>query len=211
MGVVSNRAAYDALNGSEELEQRSSSKRLAWVDGARGLGIAMLLVSHVLVVVGAEWFAPVHGTLWRPGAVMFLVVLGYLWRPGWRERHWQVLAAAIPAQAAASYLGLSEPNILLVILATVGLLHVAERWPQATLGLAAVQVVFWHPESWTGYPLGFALICAMAGRWLPVDSAVRGFGRLGCWLKLEVLGRRPLTFYLGHLLVLAAAVAVGWL
>lgn len=190
---------------SEHVEPALASRgRIGWVDGARGLSIVAMIVSHVGLVTGVTpgWF---HLYVMRPVAPMFLLLLGMLWRPGFRRRHVQFIAAAIVAQAMAIYIGFALPNIFVVMGLVLLLMPLAVRWPVATLVLCILQVQFWpHPEWWTGYPLGFALAFALIGSKLPADGLVEAYGRLGSRLGLEGVGRRPMTWYLGHLALLSA-------
>lgn len=202
-------AAYETLNAHRPaLDLAGSGERVGWVDGARGLSIAAMIVSHVGLATGSTpaWF---HLVVMRPVAPVFLILLGLLWRPGFRRRHVQLLGGAVVSQLLALYLGFALPNILVVMALVLLVMPLAVRWPQITLGLAVTSIVFWTPAFWSGYPLGFALACAMAGHLLRPDGFVRAYGSFGSRLGLEVVGRWPLTFYLGHLLVLAAATNYG--
>ena len=188
--------------------------RVAWLDGLRGLSIAAMICSHVGIVTGATptW---VHLYLLRPFAPLFLFLVGYLWRPGWRRRHWQLLGTAGVAQLLAWDLGFSTPNIVVLIVVAVGALHLAHRWPFLVMMLAVNQVVFWPlPEWWTGYPLGFVVLCAMAGQLVAhriafTDGFLIKAGTAAHRVGLGAIGRAPVRWYLGHLAVLV--LATRWL
>lgn len=183
-----------------------SRSRVGWIDGARGLSIAAMIVSHVGLVTGLTpwWF---HLYVMRPVAPMFLLLLGLLWRPGFRRRHVQFIAGMVAAQVLALTLGFPFPNILLLMGAALLVMPAAMRWPTAVLTLCVCQLAFWPvPDWWTGYQPGFVVAFVLAGQLLPQDGYLRGYGRLGSKLGMEVVGRWPLTFYLGHLLVLVVAV-----
>lgn len=183
--------------------------RVGWIDGARGLSIVAMIVSHLGLFFGTTpgWF---HLYVMRPVAPFFLLLLGMLWRPGFRRRHRQFIVAAVVAQVLALYIGFALPNIFVVMGLCLLAMPYAMRWPVAAIVLAVVQLHFWPmPEWWTGYQPGFALVLVVVGKLVPADGYLEGFGRLGSWLGCEVVGRRPMTWYLGHLLVLAAIKAAG--
>jgi hypothetical protein len=182
--------------------------RVEWIDGARGLSIVLMIVSHVGLVTGLTpaWF---HLYAMRPVAPVFLLLLGMLWRPGFRPRHIQFAVGIVVAQLLALSLGFPAPNILAVMGLCLLAMPLAIRWPTAALSLCVTQLMFWPmPDWWTGYAPGFALALVLGGALLPRDGYVKAYGQLGVRLGLAAVGRRPLTWYLGHLLVLTVTVAV---
>lgn len=184
--------------------------RVGWIDGARGLSIVAMIVSHVdLMLLGGQSGDVVHRVLMRPFAPLFLLLLGMLWRPGLRKRHLQLLGGAVAATALATPLGFEVPNILVLMGACLLVMPWAVRWPVATLAVCVTQLQFWPtPDWWTSYEPGFALALVTAGAVIPSDGIVQGFGRLGSRLGLEVVGRMPLRFYLGHFVALWVLVIV---
>lgn len=191
------------------LELGKSADRVTWIDGARGLSIVLMIVSHVGMVTGTTpyWF---HLYVMRPVAPVFVLLLGMLWRPGLRRRHVQFAGGIVAAQLLAAVLGFPAPDILLVMGLALLVLPAAIRVPHLALALCFTQVAFWPVPGWNGYPLGFVLGLALIGALVPADGFVRHYGRLGAALHLDVVGRYPLTFYLGHLLVLVVATMVVW-
>lgn len=172
--------------------------RIGAVDGARGLGLALMLADHVLVVAGV-------GGWWRlatrPALPLFMVASGAVWR-GWRPgRLVEVAVAGLAASALTVDLGFAVPNILLVWLAVQPLMPLVARWPAAAVAagvLAAVNV----PVPWTGYHPGQLVAFLALGRLVPAWPAWLDRG----WLAW--LGRRPLAVYVGHLGALAVVGAV---
>lgn len=197
-GAAAERPAPLLLDQTKE----QAPGRVGWIDGARGLSIVAMIVSHLDYVVGPGigWL---HTYAMRPAAPMFLLLLGMLWRPGWRRRHWHLLGGAVASQLLAIALGFAFPNILLLMGAALLVMPWATRWPVATLAACMTQLMFWPvPDWWSGYAPGFVVGLAVLGACMAPDGLVRGYGRVGSRLGLEVVGRRPLTFYLGHLVAL---------
>lgn len=192
-------------DGAPRIERVATAarERVGWIDGARGLSIVAMIVSHLGLITGltAGWF---HLYVMRPVAPMFLLLLGMLWRPGFRRRHVQFIAAAIASALLAAYIGFAVPNILTVMAMCLLAMPIAVRWPVGALVLCVLQVTFWPmPAWWTGYQPGFALLLVLVGQLLPADGYLRAYGRLGSWLGFEAVGRRPITWYVGHLVALA--------
>lgn len=199
---TSDAAAYGSLVELDTILRRARPGRVGWIDGARGLSIAAMIVSHASLTFDLlpAWF---HVVVMRPVAPMFLLLLGMLWRPGFRRRHVQFAGALVASQLFALTLGFAVPNIFVVMGICLLLMRLAVRWPVATVVLCVNQLVFWPlPDWWSGYPLGFALLLVLLGHLIPADGFMRAYGNLGQRLGLTVVGRYPMTFYLGHLLVL---------
>lgn len=182
-------------------------RRVGWIDGARGLSIVLMIVSHVDLVLGAPlgwWF---HVVLMRPVAPVFMMLFATLWRPGWRRRHWHLVGGAVVAQLCVAFLFGTVPNILVLLLWAVLLMPFVDRWPVVVILVAVNQLAFWPvPDWWTGYPPGLLLAFLVAGRHLSPAGFLEGYGRVGSWLRLEAVGRRPMTWYVGHLVFLVWAV-----
>lgn len=181
--------------GTSEVEVR---ERVSWIDGARGLSIVLMMLSHLSLTFGifGAWF---HWVLMRPVAPIFLLLFAMLWRPGLRRSHLRLFAAAPIAQALAYLLGFPVPDILLVICGAVLVMPVVQRWPIPVTILAVTQLAFWPIPGWDGYPVGFVLVLLVVGSHLDVGPALTGYGRVGSWLGLDAIGRHPLPWYLGHL------------
>lgn len=182
--------------------------RIGWIDGARGLSIVAMIVSHVGLALDLtpEWF---HVYVMRPVAPMFLLLLGMLWRPGLRRRHLQFAGGVVAAALLSLSLGFGFPNILTLMAVALLVMPLMVRFPVVTLAACVTQLAYWpHPNWWTGYPLGLVLAMVLVGHLVSADGAVQAYGRFGDRLGLGVVGRYPLSFYVGHLAVLAFHVHV---
>lgn len=163
----------------------------------------LMILDHVLIQV-----APGHTLRWtvtRLSLPLFLLVAGALWRPGLRWRHLQLTAAAAAATVLAPLLGMPTPNILVLVLGGVLLMHAATRAPWAWLAVcvvAAQTYTYLLPGWWAGYEPWTVLALLLVGHL----GRVHLFGHLGATPRglglLELVGRYPLTIYVGHLLVL---------
>jgi hypothetical protein len=186
-----------------ELVQRPAGPegvgRLELLDKLRGLAIVLMVVDHVAVQTGSPWF--VRTLVTRPALPLFLLVAGMLWRPGLRRRHLQLAAAAGSATVLGAQLGMVAPDVLVVIGIGLAAMPLAVRWPVVTLALAAIQPTTW--PLWQGYEPGTVLVLLYLGHALATRTPLelRWADRLPWWTA--VVGRFPLTVYVGHLAVLA--------
>ena len=174
------------------------------LDWLRGVAIALMVLDHVLVVIDPDHWLRLGLTRWS--LPLFALLLGLLFRPGLRRRHLHLLAAAIPATLAGGAVGIGQPDVLVVILAAL-LLHQLPMHPWV-LTAAGWIVATNLPIGWGGYEvgdvvllIGLGRLVALSGAWLVVEDVIATDGRLG--RGLVAIGRRPLTWYVGHLVVLA--------
>jgi hypothetical protein len=194
-----------------DVAEPSRTERVGWIDGARGLSIVLMIVSHVDLALGMPLGRGFHVYAMRPVAPVFIVLFAMLWRPGWRRRHWQLLAAAPIAQVCAWLLGWGVPNILVLLLFALLAMPAVERYPVVVAILGVNQLAFWPigPGWWTGYSLGFVLVFLVIGRYVADRRFIEAYGRLGERAGLARVGRQPLRWYLGHLVLLTGVVGVS--
>jgi hypothetical protein len=191
---------------------RGETGRLQSLDRARGLAIVLMVIDHLavcLLALGANGTA--HDALWairltvtRLSLPLFMICTGVLLvrgLPG--RRYWLVVLAAL----GANYLlivapnGVGRPEILAVWVAVMALADLIHRYPVFFACVGVIQTFTWEIGGpWHGYQPG--AVCALvaigylAGPWC-MDWANKLPAFLGS------IGRRPLTWYLGHLLALS--------
>lgn len=181
------------------------------MDWLRGLAVILMVVDHAAALLmpylgqqSAGWATLwlVRHTLTRAALPLFLGVAGYLWasrlpRPG---RLAAVLAAAVVCDGLGTILGFPWPDVLWLYCLGAAGASVVVRWP---VQIAAAALVAWatfplpglnyHP----GQVVGLLALGVLAARVYPEPlTADRS-----SWLC--VVGRRPLTWYVVHLAVLA--------
>lgn len=196
-------------SGRAAAGERSEAAARPWrfehLDAWRGLAVVLMVADHVMAFSGGwELF---RASITRPAMPVFMVVAGALWRPGLRRRHVELVAAAAAAGAAFAVLGFPGPEILAVFVVAhlVATTLDERRVPIVAVAIGGwIQATYWPLFAGRGYELGTVLLFLSLGRMV-------GESRLGApriLAPLEVLGRRPLTVYVGHLLVLVVVQAV---
>lgn len=181
--------------------------RLHALDSLRGVAVLTMVVDHVLVATdGSGW--SIGRLLTRVSLALFAVVLGACatWPLGWRRcLPWAgALGAALVLYPLA---GLGGPLLLAWLAAARWFCVRSPRWllwvtvvlvlTMATNGVALPRAAGEYPA------LGITAMAAV-GRLAGLGNVDR-FGRklrLPAWVA--AVGRRPLAWYVGHLLVLAA-------
>lgn len=190
------------------VETRARSVAL---DVFRGLAILAMIVDHVMVVAGGPiLFRIMPGRLAMP---MFFLLAGHLARsPRWRHAGIAGIGIALPFAVP----WIDAPNVLVLWALGVVVLWACRRYGFPVWLLPVIGLAF-SANSWSFAAPGayepVALLGLMAiGSAVPYHAfvrfgrGVRGRARKACAL----LGRHPVSIYVGHLLVLQAIVqAVG--
>lgn len=193
-----------------------SSVRDRRLDLVRGWAVVLMVLDHVLALWllhgGPAAAGVVRSTLTRLALPAFMLVAGWLWSrrgsstSGWRWA--EVMALGVFSTAAMAALGLPVPEVLVVFAMAAVLGPVLLRWPVATSVLGLLQAVN-QPLPWAGYQPGYLLLWlglgVLAHRAAVVWSVPLWLDRPG----FEAIGRRPLMWYGGHLVMLLVLVAVA--
>ncbi|MCA1726985.1 MAG: heparan-alpha-glucosaminide N-acetyltransferase domain-containing protein [Actinobacteria bacterium] len=202
------RRAVEALGNGPEGGGRGRI-RVRSLDAARGLAVVLMIVDHVAAVMGSNagplWW--VRHTVTRPALPLFMVVAGILIARRRSSWSWRRLVAIAGAGVVATWLLLVSgiqfgPDVLLVLVATCPAWGVLSRRPLELLVLGLLQALY-LPIGWGGYEPGLVLA------YLGVGILAGGCGERLSWIRgraFELVGRYPLTWYLGHLVVLGLVV-----
>lgn len=169
-----------------------------------------MVLDHVLVNLDPG--SPLRSTVTRAALPLFMVVSGHLIATkgfGSWQRWARLGLAALVALGAARSAGLAAtPDVLIVYLFAVTAL-VALRWAgirspivAGSLGIAwgitaSAQVA---STGWTGYQPGFVLALLALGMLATMPATLPGPAAF--WTACAKVGRYPLAWYLGHLVVL---------
>lgn len=179
--------------------------RVVGIDRLRGLAITGMIVSHALAAFPTAWGNVARASVLRPIAPIFLVVAGALIadrtpRPRTVAR---IAVAAAASEVIALAAGLQTGHILGLFVGLLLVWHIYQRYPALVVfgGLTFALNAAVFPWPWTYQP-GAALGLMFLGAWVGRDTVARVGGRLPR-VGLEVVGRYPLSFYLGHLGALA--------
>lgn len=212
MTLTSNRSAERSVPANPG----RPAERFAAIDRLRGLAILLMIGDHVSIFTGLEWYRDTAGRVAMP---LFFVLSGYL-VTRFTIRHALVGLSGFVLAAAVPWV--DSPNVLVWYCAGAALL--ACSWVRQPLVLAGVAVfglmlaANGYAELYlTGYN-PFALLGIMAVgallRTLPDGRTLWSPARrLPAFLGL--LGRYPLSWYLGHVVFLDFVVMVlreypGW-
>ncbi len=184
--------------------------RLLGLDALRGAAIVLMIAAHSVLVFGGPWWF--RGVVTKPVHLVFLVLLGTLWRPGFRRRHVRLAVAAVLSSVLMLELGITTVSIVGSIAVALPFVHLFRSVPLAGVVLGVTQGMYWPlPVAMfqPGLAVAFILVGVLAGARGRVELDRYG-ARLPSWLC--PIGRAPLEWYVGHLLVLAFVVgssAVG--
>jgi len=170
------------------------------LDRLRGLAIVLMVADHVAAY--ADWTS-VRMTFGRAAMPLFFVLAGHLSRRlSWRLLWIGLVGLWLPVVVP----WIDRPNVLLILAAGAVVLAAARRAGVSALVLCAFVLMMGANRFGSGWPVtgydALYLLGLMAlGAALPRGSFAAA-GRLPRWLERP--GRRPLTVYVVHLLVLTA-------
>lgn len=191
------------------MSTRLVTKRFSILDCWRGLAVVLMVLDHVLAVLGAPVVTRLLVT--RLSLPLFCATSGALHLiagPRSPRRSLQLLGVALLETVLNLVLGLGVPGpvTLMLVMGWVGRALRPERHGLVLVVVGVLQAVY-LPVPWTGYQPGLVLAWWSLGA-LGVLAEVDQVTRFTRWCPrwLEAVGRRPLGWYVGHLLVLAVVV-----
>lgn len=169
------------------------------IDALRGLAIAAMMVDHVCKLIGPDTW-PLRWTVGRLALPIFFVLAGYLVRHLSR-RH--VLVGLLGLGLPLVVPWVDRPNVLLWWAIGCGVIAAARKFGAHPAALLAVCLGLLVNGIGGGFEHSYppvALLALMAlGAWLKADWFAVPVVRAPI---LEFLGRAPVRWYVGHLLVL---------
>lgn len=181
------------------------------IDAWRGLAILLMLLDHFALVMlehfggGIGWHV-IRLTLTRPAMPIFFVTLGWLLIEHRPSADRIVRTSCLAALCTVLWLALGQHQG--DILWGVVVVLLLRRWvvdvPWLVLGVGLIQSAYWPGLNFAGgYEIGrlfaFASLGPLLHAWLagfPISF------RPGIQRHLGVVGQHPLSWYVGHLIVL---------
>lgn len=197
----------------QEFERPIVQARWSGIDAARGLAIVLMILDHVLLVVqnlyadrlpldAAQTIDLVRRTVTRASLPLFMVASGVMLSEKGRNlgRYLEVVGVALVVNVVlqAYPIGFGFPEILGVWCLVMIAAPTINRYPVAAASVGAVQLYVW-PIAWGGYQPGLVVLLMVLGV-LSGPRSLEWCSQLPQWLRS--LGRRPLSWYCGHLAVL---------
>lgn len=203
--AVKRSAATATPGASARMGQAARSYSL---DAFRGLAILAMVVDHLTVVFSGPHVLRL--TVGRLAVPAFFILAGHLagrlrWRHAWVAGVGLVLPLLVP--------WIDSPNVLLYwALGSCAL--VVLRWAEIPSWVLCVVALTLAANSWgvsPGNGYEWSALLGLMGLGAVVPRTAFAFaGRAPGWVA--AVGRRPLTWYVGHLLVLQAVIlmATNW-
>lgn len=187
---------------------RQGATRLVGLDRLRGLAIGCMIVDHVALLGGLQLVRVTVGRLALP---IFFVLAGALVRRlTWR--HGAVFAVGLGLPVVVPWI--DSPNVLVLYAVGAVVLVAGARWwwwPWAVLVVAVTLLANgWGAWPAGGYPpaalLALLAVGTLLRRYVGLNAVAEAGEGLPGWLG--AIGRRPVTWYVGHLLVLQGLVVM---
>lgn len=205
------------MSASESTSRTGSSQqRDTRLDALRGLAIVLMVFDHLLAVAAGfatpTWLHWIRDTVTRLSLPLFMVVSGILLerRKGFStERVIRILYCAlfVNCLVLAIKVGLGFPDILGLWLLAVAISPVILRYPVEVLILGFLQAIN-LPIQWSlwtnyqpGWVIGWVALGVLVSR-TEEPAMLRPASTLPHWL--ESIGRRPLLWYVGHIVLILA-------
>lgn len=181
-------------------------RRRVELDRLRGLAVLLMIGDHVSILVGLSLFRVTGGRLAMP---LFFILAGHLaGRLSVRHLYVGLLGLVLPVFVVF----VDRPNVLFWLALGSAVLWVFRRvgwsvWPLLVVSLTlAANGWSVHPGSLSYDPV--ALLALMALGAVIAPESLTWARRLPAWF--EVIGRRPLSWYVGHVVFLQLViVALG--
>ncbi len=179
------------------------------LDVLRGLAVVLMVVDHVagmvLALGGGVGLMWLRVSVTRLSLPLFMLVAGVLWcrrARGLTWRRWfELVAVGAVVSTLLPFAGLPAPDLLLVLALVAPLARFVLRWPVEAAVVGVVQAVN-LPVAWEAYQPGYVVL------WLALGVLVAERGGVPLWVDrlrpaglLAGVGRRPLAWYLGHVVV----------
>lgn len=196
---------------SKPVDESSRAARTLALDAIRGLAIGSMVVDHLALVGGGPYWLRL--TVGRVAMPLFFLLSGHLVRR-FKPRHLETVAIGLVLPLIVPWI--DSPNVLVWYGVGAAVVVLCRRfgvlWLPVLLGLAwsanfgrpSPLHVVWGQDAYDGLFL-VGLMCL--GALLPRSAFAWG-GRLPFGRPLAALGRYPLAFYVGHLLILQGLVMI---